>query len=45
MNINVVNDFTDTPGARYKKQGPFSGEQFRNEILYPKFIDAEKNIN
>lgn len=42
MNIKVVNDFTDTPGARYKNQGPFSGEQFRNEILYPKFIESEE---
>lgn len=43
MNIKIVRDFTATPGARYEYQGPFSGEQFRNEILYPKFIEAEKN--
>ena len=43
MIIKVINDFTNTPGARYEYQGPFSGEQFRNEILYPKFIEAEKN--
>ena len=43
MTIKVVNDFTDTPGARYEHQGPYSGEQFRNEILYPKFIESENN--
>ena len=43
MTIKVVTDFTETPGARYESQGPNSGEQFRNEILYPKFIEAEKN--
>ena len=42
MIISVVNDFTDTPGARYKSQGSYSGEEFRNEILYPKFKEALK---
>ena len=43
MIIKVVNDFTSTPGARYEEQGPFSGELFRNKILYPKFIEAMDN--
>jgi hypothetical protein len=43
MIIKVTNDFTDTPGARYKNQGPYSGEEFRNRILYPKFIEAENS--
>ena len=43
MNINIlVKDFTDTPGARYKSQGSFSGEEFRDDILYPKFIESLK---
>ena len=42
MIINVVEDFTDTPGARYKTQGSFSGEEFRDEILYPQFIKSLK---
>ena len=45
MIINVVEDFTDTPGARYKTQGSFSGEEFRDKILYPKFIKALKESN
>ena len=43
MTIKVVTDFTETPGARYESQGPNSGEQFRNEILYPKFIESQNN--
>lgn len=41
MIIKVATDFTDIPGARYESQGPNSGEQFRNDILYPKFIAAQ----
>lgn len=40
MLISVVKDYTDKPGARYETQGPFSGERFRDEILYPKFKEA-----
>lgn len=44
MIINVVNNFTDLPGARYRSQGSYSGEEFRDTILYPKFKEAlEKN--
>ena len=31
--INICNDFTDTPGARYRSEGDFSGEEFRETIL------------
>lgn len=41
--INVAKEFTETPGARYKTQGAFSGEEFRDNILYPKFIESIKN--
>jgi len=40
MEINVVKEYTDKPGARYESQGSNSGEKFRDEILYPKFIEA-----
>lgn len=42
MIINIPRDFTDTPGPRYKSDGDFSGELFRETILEPKFIEAEK---
>ena len=44
MEINVVKEYTDKPGARYESQGSNSGEKFRDTILYPKFIESiEKN--
>ncbi|MCL2859626.1 MAG: STAS-like domain-containing protein [Oscillospiraceae bacterium] len=43
MEINVVKEYTDKPGARYEYQGPKSGEKFRDELLYPKFIKSVEN--
>lgn len=42
MKIKIVEEYTDKPGARYESQGPNSGEKFRDEILYPKFIESLK---
>ena len=42
MFIKISTDFTDTPGGRDIKEGPFSGEQFRKEILSPKYAEALK---
>ncbi len=38
--ISIATQFSETPGARYKKDGPFSGELFREEHLEPLFKDA-----
>ena len=38
--IIIARDFTTTPGARYRKDGDFSGEQFLDEWLLPKFEKA-----
>ena len=44
MNISVVKEYTDKPGARYESQGSNSGQKFRDTILYSKFLEAiEKN--
>lgn len=40
MKIIIAKDFSKTPGARYEKEGPDSGEKFRKEILKPKFLQA-----
>lgn len=42
MEINIARDFTDTPGPRNKVDGDFSGEFFRESLLEPKFLEAEK---
>jgi len=39
MTISIAKDFTTTPGARYKTDGPFSGELFREKLLEPLFKD------
>ena len=38
--INIKNDFSDSPGARYRKDGPHSGQEFYEEILKKKFDEA-----
>ena len=43
MIIKVATDYTDTPGARYYIQGPFPGEEFRDKLLYPKYLECYKN--
>lgn len=42
MLIKIVVDYTDTPGARYYSQGPYPGEEFREKILLPKYLECYK---
>lgn len=43
--INIAKDYTRCPGARYEKEGDFSGERFREEFLAPKLKEAiEANV-
>ena len=37
-----VRDFTFTPGPRLQEDGNYSGEEFRDKYLLPKFLDAVK---
>lgn len=41
--LKILTDFSSTPGPRYRAEGTFSGEQFREEILYPKLSEAIDN--
>lgn len=43
MYINICKDFSETLGARYKHEGLYSGEEFRETLLIPKFIESIKN--
>lgn len=38
--IVIATDFATTPGARYRKDGDYSGEQFLEDILLSKFEKA-----
>ncbi|PDT24796.1 STAS-like domain-containing protein [Rhizobium hidalgonense] len=38
--IVVATDFTRYPGPRYRKSGPFSGQQFREDVLAPRLKQA-----
>lgn len=38
--IIICESFSRTPGPREKKEGPFSGELFRETILSPAFAEA-----
>ncbi len=41
--INISKDFSDIPGGRHIKQGPFSGEAFRTELLKKAYLEAVNN--
>ena len=40
MEIVICRDFSETPNARYRAEGPDSGEEFRESLLEPKYILA-----
>lgn len=42
ISITIISDYTDTPGARHRSEGPFSGEDFRETLLEPKFKEAKE---
>lgn len=43
--INIKLDFSDAPGARYREDGPHSGQEFFEDLLKPKFDEArEKHV-
>lgn len=42
MIIKISVDFSQTPGARHKDEGNYSGEEFREELLKEKYIEAKQ---
>lgn len=43
IRIKISSDFSEIPGGRLKREGKHSGEEFRDELLLPKYREAEKN--
>jgi hypothetical protein len=41
--ISVARDYSKEPGARYRTDGPNSGEVFRKQHLEPLFADVNDN--
>tara|TARA_B100000676_G_C18051339_1_gene831390 strand:- start:1313 stop:1642 length:330 start_codon:yes stop_codon:yes gene_type:complete len=40
MKICIADEFTDAPGARYRTDGPKSGEEFFEDLLDSRFIQS-----
>lgn len=44
IKISIARDFSKTPGFRYQKEGPYSGEEFRITQLETHFKDGNEEI-
>lgn len=42
MTIKISDEFSLTPGARYRSEGKFSGEEFRDDLLIKKYEEAKR---
>jgi hypothetical protein len=42
MVLSIAQDFSPFPGGRYRADGPYSGERFRDEFLLPALVHAEE---
>lgn len=42
VKLSIAKDFSKTPGGRFERDGKYSGEEFRNNCLLPKYLEAKK---
>lgn len=42
LKIKIAEEFTDSPGARHRSDGKFSGQEFREGLLRPRFDAIEE---
>jgi hypothetical protein len=42
LHLNVATEFSRTPGPRFRSEGKFSGEEFREKVLKVRFEQAVK---
>ena len=43
MIINIARDYTKSPGGRFVTEGEYSGEDFRERILFPIYDECKKS--
>lgn len=43
INLDIANEFSRTPGPRFRTKGRFSGEEFREGLLRERFEQARKD--
>lgn len=44
VTINIASEFSPAPGARFRTDGPFSGQEFREDFL-EKYFDGTDRTN
>jgi hypothetical protein len=42
--IVIAKDYSETPAGRYRTDGSYTGERFRDELLYPAFQDNDSVV-
>lgn len=43
ITIDISKDYTKSPGGRYIREGLYSGEDFREKFLMPKYLEATRS--
>ena len=43
IKLNIAEEFSRMPGPRFHNEGEASAEEFRTDLLEPKFLQAEAN--
>jgi hypothetical protein len=43
VSLNIAKQYTETPGGRYRNDGKYSGEDFRETLLKKKYEDAKES--
>ena len=42
IDLNIAREFTLFPGPRFRTEGEHSGQEFREDLLRPRFLDAQR---